>query len=122
MHQRCRDAFYLLGGFLEYSFTQSSKSTPQPLCTAIQIMLVQILKQAGIEFSAVVSHSLDEIATTYTAEVLYTDDPIPITYHWDLHLNSISKSGAMMAIGASYEDVKKLYSLLNFEGRVCRGQ
>ena len=85
-------------------------------------MLVQILKQAGIEFSAVVGHSLGEIAAAYTAGVLSADDPIPVAYHWDLHLNSISKSGAMMAMGASYEDVKKLYNLLNFEGRVCRGQ
>ncbi|KAI9848698.1 MAG: putative Hybrid PKS-NRPS biosynthetic cluster [Sclerophora amabilis] len=94
-------------------------SISQPLCTAIQIMLVDLLKYAGIEFSAVVGHSSGEIAAAYAAGVLSADDAIRVAYYRGLHLKTISKSGAMMAVGTSYDDAKELCGLPNFEGRVC---
>ena len=94
-------------------------SISQPLCTAVQIMLVDLLAQAGIEFSAVVGHSSGEIAAAYAAGVLSANDAIRVAYYRGLHLNSISTSGAMMAVGASYEDAKELCDLPNFEGRIC---
>ena len=34
----------------------------QPLCTAVQIMIVDLLKQAGVKMHSVVGHSSGEIA------------------------------------------------------------
>jgi acyl transferase domain-containing protein len=39
----------------------------QPLCTALQILLVDLLQLAGVQFSAVVGHSSGEIAAAYAA-------------------------------------------------------
>jgi hypothetical protein len=77
-----------------------------------------MLKHAGIEFSAVVDHSSGEIAVAYAAGVLSTDNAIRVAHYRGLHLKSISKSGAMMAVGTSYEDAKELVGLLNSEGRL----
>jgi acyl transferase domain-containing protein len=39
----------------------------QPLCTALQILLVDLLSLAGVQFSAVIGHSSGEIAAAYAA-------------------------------------------------------
>ena len=46
---------------------QSEAEMSQPLCTALQIILVDILRTAGITFKAVVGHSSGEIAAAYAA-------------------------------------------------------
>ncbi|KAI1463640.1 putative hybrid NRPS/PKS enzyme [Daldinia caldariorum] len=92
----------------------------QPLCTAIQVMLVELLKAAGITFSAVVGHSSGEIGAAYAAGYLSGEDAIRIAYYRGLHLRSVSgKKGAMMAVGTSFEDLTELCELPAFEGRVC---
>lgn len=45
-------------------------SRSQPLCTAIQIALVQVLRSWGITSSAVIGHSSGEIAAAYAASLL----------------------------------------------------
>ncbi|KAI1800660.1 putative hybrid NRPS/PKS enzyme [Daldinia bambusicola] len=92
----------------------------QPLCTAIQVMLVDLLRAAGITFSAVVGHSSGEIGAAYASGYLSGEDAIRIAYYRGLHLRSVSgKKGAMMAVGTSFEDLTELCELPAFEGRVC---
>src|SRR4029077_4292414 len=50
----------------------------QPLCTAIQIILADLLRSAGIEFTAVVGHSSGEIAAAYAAGFISAHDAIRI--------------------------------------------
>lgn len=45
----------------------SEAELSQPLCTAVQIILVELLRLAGIQFSAVVGHSSGEIGAAYAA-------------------------------------------------------
>lgn len=52
----------------------------QPLCTAIQIVLVDLLQKAGLTFTAVVGHSSGEIAAAYAAGFLSAWDAIRIVY------------------------------------------
>ncbi|KAM0304961.1 hypothetical protein ACHAO8_011316 [Botrytis cinerea] len=47
-----------------------SAEISQPLCTAIQIALIDLLKVFGITFSAVVCHSSGEIAAAYSADMM----------------------------------------------------
>ncbi|KAI0109876.1 putative hybrid NRPS/PKS enzyme [Daldinia grandis] len=95
-------------------------SISQPLCTAIQIMLVDLLRAAGITFSAVVGHSSGEIGAAYASGCLSSEDAIRVAYYRGLHLSSITgKKGAMMAVGTSVEDLTELCELPAFEGRVC---
>ena len=78
----------------------------QPLCTAVQILLVDILQEAGISFTAVVGHSSGEIGAAYAAGFLSAHDAIRIAYFRGFHAklasspNPLAPRGAMMAIGA----------------------
>ncbi|KAJ6095419.1 Acyl transferase/acyl hydrolase/lysophospholipase [Penicillium sp. IBT 16267x] len=95
----------------------------QSLCTAIQIMLVDLLRAAGILFTAVVGHSSGEISAAYAAGYLTAEDAIKIAYYrgWALQysadINGVK--GAMMAAGTSMEDARELCDMPTLEGRIC---
>lgn len=96
----------------------------QPLCTAVQIILVQHLQAAGIKFRAVVGHSSGEIAAAYAAGYISAEDAIRIAYYrgYFLHLAKGpvgSEIGAMMAVGTTYEDAESLCELDGLTGRIC---
>ena len=48
----------------------------QPLCTALQVALVDVLNAANIKFSAVVGHSSGEIGAAYAAGYLNATDAV----------------------------------------------
>ncbi|KEY71796.1 hypothetical protein S7711_06548 [Stachybotrys chartarum IBT 7711] len=92
----------------------------QPLCTAVQILLVDILKAAGIALAAVVGHSSGEIAAAYAAGRISSDDAICMAYYRGLSVSSTQNkgpSGAMMAVGTSQEDMEELLQEPEFFGR-----
>lgn len=83
----------------------------QPICTAVQIMLVDILKSAGVEFTAVVGHSSGEIAASYAAGRLSANAAIRVAYYRGLSMTleqAQPKAGAMMAVRTSQEDMEEL--------------
>lgn len=84
----------------------------QPICTAVQILLVEVLKSAGITFHTVVGHSSGEIAAAYAAGRISAEHAICIAYYRGLSVVSVdgpdSKSGSMMAVGTSQEDAQEL--------------
>ena len=94
----------------------------QPLCTAVQIVLVDMLKMAGIKLHAVVGHSSGEIGAAYAAGFLSAIDAIRIAYYRGVYAKLArspnSAKGALLAIGTSYEDALEFCELENFEGRV----
>ncbi|KAI4158636.1 MAG: hypothetical protein L6R39_000491 [Caloplaca ligustica] len=95
----------------------------QPLCTALQVMLVIILREAGITFDAVVGHSSGEIAAAYAAGVISASDAIRIAYYRGFHLHlgqgSEGKQGAMMAVGTTFDDAEELCRVDDYRGRLC---
>ncbi|KAK2051856.1 putative polyketide synthetase [Colletotrichum caudatum] len=91
----------------------------QPLCTAVQIILVDLLRAAGIRFAAVVGHSSGEIGAAYAAGYLSASDAIRVAYYRGLHLKLVTTKGAMLAAGTTFEDAQELCSLPAFEGRAC---
>ncbi|KAJ6104774.1 hypothetical protein N7523_011094 [Penicillium sp. IBT 18751x] len=95
----------------------------QTLCTAVQIMLVDLLRVAGIFFTAVVGHSSGEIAAAYAAGYFSAEDAIRIAYYrgWSLQNapDCAGVKGAMMAVGTSLEDAKELCNMPTLEGRIC---
>jgi hybrid polyketide synthase/nonribosomal peptide synthetase ACE1 len=94
----------------------------QPLCTAIQIVLVDILRSAGITFEAVVGHSSGEIAAAYAADFISAHDAIRIAYYRGLHAQLAGgpngQKGAMLAVGTSLEDAQELIELPTFKGHL----
>lgn len=89
----------------------------QPLCTAVQIVLVDILQASRIELSAVVGHSSGEIAAAYAAGYLTAYDAIRIAYYRGVHAG-LSSGGAMLAVGTSPEDAAELCHMPDFENRI----
>ncbi|KAN0078879.1 hypothetical protein V8E54_005392 [Elaphomyces granulatus] len=94
----------------------------QPICTAIQILLVDLLRSAGITFSAVVGHSSGEIAAAYAAGFISAYDAIRIAYYRGLNANAArghnGQKGAMIAVGTSLKNAQELCELSEFKGRI----
>lgn len=111
----------LLAGKESSRVTQAALS--QPLCTAVQIILVDLARAAGMKFSAVVGHSSGEIGAAYAADYLSASDAIRVAYYRGatLHLAQGKKgqAGGMIAVGTDYEDAKEFCNLRRFRGKVC---
>ncbi|XTI91351.1 polyketide synthetase, partial [Cenococcum geophilum] len=94
----------------------------QPLCTAVQVILVDLLRSAGIEFEAVVGHSSGEMGAAYAAGYLSASDAIRIAYYRGYHLHLAQgpkgERGAMMAVGTSFNDAQELCDLRAFKGHI----
>lgn len=94
----------------------------QPLCTAVQIILVDLLRAAGVRFRAVVGHSSGEIAAAYATGYLSSHDAIRIAYFRGyfakLSAGPSGERGGMMAIGASFDHARELCRGANFAGRL----
>lgn len=99
-------------------------SFSQPLSTALQILLVDLLWLAGVQFSAVVGHSSGEIVAAYAAGYLSARDAMWIAYYRGLHTclaaspNGPNIKGAMIAVGSSMDDIAELCKDDIFIGRV----
>lgn len=95
----------------------------QPLCTAIQIVQVDLFRATGLGFSAVVGHSSGEIAAAYAAGFISAEDAICIAYYRGLYSDLAQgyqgQKGAMMAVGTSPEDAQDLLNYDEFQGRAC---
>jgi hybrid polyketide synthase/nonribosomal peptide synthetase ACE1 len=95
----------------------------QPLCTAVQVVLVDLLAAAKVRFKAVVGHSSGEIGAAYAAGYLSSEDAIRIAYYRGYYLHLAkgpqgSGVGAMMAVGTSLEDAEALLELDELAGRI----
>ncbi|KAJ5916406.1 Acyl transferase/acyl hydrolase/lysophospholipase [Penicillium tannophilum] len=84
----------------------SSAELSQPLCTAIQIALVDTFASIGVEPAAVVGHSSGEVAAAYAAGAITANEAIEIAFYRG-QVTKQAKSGAMAAIGMRSEDVQE---------------
>lgn len=73
----------------------------QPLCTAVQVALVNLLRHWGIAPSAVVGHSSGEIAAAYASGALSAEVAILIAYFRGQAMKTFSskRHGGMAAVG-----------------------
>ncbi|OIW35579.1 hypothetical protein CONLIGDRAFT_63350 [Coniochaeta ligniaria NRRL 30616] len=84
----------------------------QPLCTALQIALVDLLTHWGLRPKAVVGHSSGEIGAAYAAGVLSRQDALKAAY-WrgvrSAEINELSpdRRGSMMAVALSEETAQQ---------------
>jgi acyl transferase domain-containing protein len=92
----------------------------QPLCTAIQIVLVEHLRHAGVNFSAIVGHSSGEISAAYAAGLISADAAIKIAYYRGFYakLAGAGRVGTMLAVGTSMVDGEELCQSPAFKDRL----
>ncbi|KAM0133215.1 hypothetical protein ACHAP3_006145 [Botrytis cinerea] len=91
------------------TINQASRS--QPLCTALQIGLVNLLKDWNIEPTAVIGHSSGEICAAYATGFITMEEAMAIAYYRGLVVSSMSTQGAMMAVGLGHEVVAKYIAM-----------
>lgn len=77
----------------------------QPICTALQIGIVNLLKGWGVNPAAVVGHSSGEMGAAYAAGALTLEAAIIIAYYRGQVTQHHGRTGAMAAIGIGREDV-----------------
>ncbi|KAM7189008.1 hypothetical protein V8F20_010311 [Naviculisporaceae sp. PSN 640] len=100
----------------------SEAAFSQPLCTVVQIIVVDLLRLAGIKFSAVVGHSSGEIGAAYAAGFLSAEDATKVAYLRGLYAGLAQgpsgEKGAMMAVGCSMAEANELCNSAEFRGKM----
>jgi acyl transferase domain-containing protein len=95
-------------------------SISQPLCTALQIALVDFLRSIGITFHTVIGHSSGEIAAAYASGRLTASDAIIIAYYRGMVAPSAEgRKGGMLATGMSDDEAEEFCNDPEFKGRIC---
>ncbi|KAJ0124367.1 hypothetical protein J7T55_005705 [Diaporthe amygdali] len=95
----------------------------QPLTTALQIALVDLLRACGVRLTAVVGHSSGEIAAAYCAGYLSAWDSIRVAFYRGLH-SSLARSpngdqpGSMMAVGMGFDEATEFCRSVVYRGRI----
>ncbi|KAF4231532.1 hypothetical protein CNMCM8980_005228 [Aspergillus fumigatiaffinis] len=88
------------------SSRMSEPRLAQPLCTAVQISLVNLLRDWGIVPSAVIGHSSGEIAAAYAAGAISASTAIAVAYFRGHAMDALTARGAMAAVGLGPSVVK----------------
>ncbi|KAI0545370.1 hypothetical protein F4679DRAFT_599733 [Xylaria curta] len=95
----------------------------QPLCTAVQIALVDFLRSIGIDFHTVLGHSSGEIGAAYAAGKLSAEDAIVVSYYRGREVqragSADGRKGGMMAADMSESDALDFCNDPMFGGRIC---
>ncbi|KAH8597084.1 hypothetical protein B0O99DRAFT_85676 [Bisporella sp. PMI_857] len=81
----------------------------QPLCTTIQVALVDLLRSFGIQPAAVVGHSSGEIAAAYCANMISRESALKVAYFRGFCTSVLCKSGhtrgSMLAVALSEQRI-----------------
>ncbi|KAL2169493.1 hypothetical protein VTG60DRAFT_5962 [Thermothelomyces hinnuleus] len=90
----------------------SEASISQPLCTAVQLALTELLRSLGITFHTVLGHSSGEIAAAYAAGRISLGDAMLIAYYRglgvDMARGANNVKGGMVAVGLSKAEAEEL--------------
>ena len=90
----------------------------QPLCTILQIALVELLRHWNVTPTTVIGHSSGEIAAAYTFGALSVENAWKIAYHRgrvasNLRMVAPHLDGGMMAVGLSEANIKPYIARLS---------
>ena len=86
-------------------------SYSQPICTALQVAMVDLLESWNITPSAIVGHSSGEIAGAYCLGALSKEDALLVAFYRGLlsesiKIRALELEGGMLAVGASDSEIQ----------------
>jgi acyl transferase domain-containing protein/NADPH:quinone reductase-like Zn-dependent oxidoreductase len=89
----------------------------QPICSAIQLALVDLLASFGIRPRAVTGHSSGEIGAAYAAGALSFESAMAIAYYRGQAIVELKRihggaKGSMMAVGADIDEISPILSAM----------
>ncbi|KAI1348462.1 hypothetical protein F5Y01DRAFT_306774 [Xylaria sp. FL0043] len=76
----------------------------QPICTAVQVALVKLLREWGVTPMACVGHSSGEIAAAYAAGAITEQQAILAAYFRGVAVDQLTQRGTMLAVGLGPEE------------------
>lgn len=85
--------------------TMDRAECSQPLCTAIQLAMVNLLASCDIHPSKVIGHSSGEIAAAYASGAISMETAIILAYYRGQVSSQSEGKGAMMAVGMNPKQV-----------------
>ncbi|KAI0887631.1 putative polyketide synthase [Annulohypoxylon maeteangense] len=85
----------------------------QPVCTAVQLSLVNLLADWDVLPHKVIGHSSGEIAAAYAAGKLTFNSALKVAFFRGLVSSHVQQDGAMLACGLSKEDAEERFALLD---------
>ncbi|GAW19307.1 hypothetical protein ANO14919_087930 [Xylariales sp. No.14919] len=94
-------------------------SRSQPICTAIQVGLVDILHSYGVQPSATLGHSSGEIGAAYASGLISASQAIITAYFRGYAVAQQPSHGAMLACGITAEEARSLIQELGLAKQVC---
>lgn len=86
--------------------TMDRAECSQPLCTAIQLAMINLLASCGIHPSKVIGHSSGEIAAAYASGAIPMETAIILAYYRGQVSSQCEGKGAMMAVGMGPKQVR----------------
>ncbi|OGM49764.1 polyketide synthase-nonribosomal peptide synthetase hybrid [Aspergillus bombycis] len=104
----------------EASSSISNPAVSQPVTTAIEIAVYDLLCACGINVDAVVGHSSGEIVAAYALGIISAEDSMKIAYYRGMHSKPV-KLGGMLAVGLSFHEASELCSQPALSGRIVVG-
>lgn len=95
-------------------------SRSQPICTAVQVGLVDLLSTFGIKPKIVIGHSSGEIAAAYASGHVTAEEAITIAYYRGYTVTESSKVmvGAMMAAGLGRSQADEIIQTLGLQSKI----
>ncbi|MCJ1384592.1 hypothetical protein MMC17_007710 [Xylographa soralifera] len=85
----------------------------QPLCTALQIGIIDLFRSFGIHASGVIGHSSGEIAAAYCTGAISRESAWKIAYFRGILSSKLAKTSklqhAMLSVGLSEEDISPFF-------------
>ena len=93
----------------------------QPIATAIQIAIIELLYSWNIKPAAVIGHSSGEIAAAFAAGFTSADDAIIAAYYRGFVNGLCTSDGAMLAAGLDREHADAEIEALELTGRISVG-
>lgn len=90
----------------------------QPMCTSLQIGLVNVLKSWNIHPSVVIGHSSGEITAAYAAGLLTQSEAIIVAYLRGFAVARLRRQGAMLAAGIDVLSAENLIQRRGLSGEI----
>ncbi len=78
----------------------------QPANFVLQVALASLLKHLGVEPSAIVGHSVGEIAAAYLSGALVLEDAACVVFHRSRLQQTTAGTGTMLAVGLGAADIE----------------
>lgn len=91
----------------------------QPVCTAIQVSLVEVLRTWGVQPISTVGHSSGEIAAAYAAGFLTERQAILVAYFRGYSTGQLRSNGCMMVAALTVEAATELILQQDLKSEVC---